>query len=70
MTEKSTRTDYSPAQAAEVFSCGHQTVLNWIAAGKLKAYRLGGDGAYRIPWAEIERAKAEWTFKPDTGAAL
>ena len=62
--------DCTVAQVAEQFSCGQQTVLNWITKGRIKAYRLGADGAYRIPWAEIERAKAEWMYKPETGAAL
>jgi excisionase family DNA binding protein len=71
MTEKvTTRKDYTVAQVAEQFSCGQQTVLNWISKGRIKAYRLGGDGAYRIPWAEVERAKAEWMYKPEISAAV
>lgn len=71
MTEKvRTRKDCTVAQVAEQFSCGQQTVLNWITKGSIKAYRLGGDGAYRIPWAEVERAKVEWMCRPEIGTAL
>lgn len=68
MTEK--KKDQSVTEVAEMFHCSNQTVLNWIASGKIKAYRLGGDGVYRIPWAEVERAKAEWMCRSQTQSAL
>ena len=64
------RKDCTVAQVAEQFSCGQQTVLNWISKGRIKARRLGGDGAYRIPWAEVERAKVEWMYRPEISEAL
>lgn len=67
MTEK--HKDQTVAQVAEIFGCASQTVRNWIASGKMKAYQLGGSSrrsVYRIPWAEVERAKSEWMVKPDT----
>jgi hypothetical protein len=47
-------------------------VKNWIKAGRVKAYRLGGPAGrdYRIPWAEVERLKSEWLFSPETEQAL
>ena len=68
MTDK--KPDQSVSQVAAICGCDAQTVRNWIAAGKIKAYQLGGDGAYRIPWAEVERAKAEWMYKPEISEAL
>ena len=68
MTDK--KKDQSVSQVAEIFGCDAQTVRNWIASGRIKAYQLGGDGAYRIPWAEVERAKAEWMYKPEISEAL
>ena len=69
MTETK-RTDYTIPQVAKVFNCSPNTVAAWISEGKLKAYRLGGDGHYRVPWAEVDRARAAWTFSPDTSEAL
>ena len=65
-----TQTDYTIKQAAELFGCSTQTVQAWIKAGRIKAYRLGETGSYRIPGAEVERVRAEWAYKPDTSAAL
>jgi len=62
--------DWTVAQVAELFVCNAQTVLNWIASGKLKAYRLGGSGPYRVLAVEVERARAEWVYKPEVGSAL
>lgn len=67
MTDK--HKDQTVTQVAEIFGCDAQTVRNWIASGKMKAYQLGGSSrkaVYRIPWAEVERAKAEWMYKPNT----
>lgn len=69
MTDKQ-RTDYTIPDAAKVFNCTPNTVAGWITAGKLKAYRLGGTGHFRIPWAELDRVKAEWMASPDTSEAL
>ena len=65
-----TQTDLTVKQAAELFGCSGQTVQAWIKAGRIKAYRLGETGSYRVPWAEVERVRAEWMYKPDVGAAL
>ena len=62
--------DWTIAQVAERFSCKPQTVINWVVSGRLKAYRLGGDGAYRVPCAEVERAKSEWMYRPRTDSSL
>jgi excisionase family DNA binding protein len=65
-----TQTDLTIKQAAALFGCSPQTVQAWIKAGRIKAYRMGGIGSYRVPWAEVERVRAEWMYKPDTSAAL
>ena len=65
-----THTDLTIKQAAELFGCSGQTVQAWIKAGRLKAYRMGGTGSYRVPLTEVERVRAEWAYKPDTSAAL
>lgn len=66
MTEK--RKDYTVPEVAEIFACSPGTVKNWIKAGKIKAYRLGGEAGrdYRIPWAEVDRLKGKWTVSPET----
>lgn len=66
------RRDYTVPQAAKVFSCSSGTVKNWIKAGRIKAYRLGGPLGrdYRIPWAEVDRLKSEWTYSPETKQTL
>ena len=65
-----TQTDLTIKQAAELFGCSTQTVQAWIKAGRIKAYRMGGSGSYRVPWGEVERVRAEWMYKPDTSAAF
>jgi excisionase family DNA binding protein len=69
MTEKR---DYTVPQVAKEFSCSPGTVKNWIKKGRIKAYRLGGEKGrdYRIPWAEVERIRSEWTYSPETETAL
>ena len=54
------RADYTIEEAAGIFACGQKTVSNWIRAGKIKAYRLGGNGHWRIPYTEVDRLRAEW----------
>ena len=44
-----TQTDLTIKQAAVLFGCSPQTVQAWIKAGRIKAYRLGGTGSYRVP---------------------
>lgn len=70
MTEK--RSDYTVPQVAKEFSCCSGTVKNWIKKGKIKAYRLGGEEGndWRVPWAEVERIRSEWTYSPETDSAL
>lgn len=73
MNEK--KKDQTVTQVAELFGCDAQTVRNWILSGRIRAYRLGGKtpggkAQYRIPWAEVERAKAEWVCRPETSEAL
>jgi excisionase family DNA binding protein len=60
------RHDYTVPQVAKLFSCSSGTVKSWIKAGRVKAYRLGGETGrdWRIPWAEVERIKAEWIYSP------
>ena len=66
-----TQTDLTIKQAAELFNCDAQTVYAMIKDGRLKAYRLGGTGPFRLRLAEVERVRAaEWAYKPDTSAAL
>ncbi len=65
-----TQTDLTIKQAAVIFGCSTQTVQAWIKAGRIKAYRLGETGSYRIPGAEVERVRDEWMYKADTSAAL
>jgi excisionase family DNA binding protein len=64
--------DYTVPEAAKMMACSNGTVKNWIRQGKLKAYRLGGPTGrhYRIPWAEVERIRAEWLYSPETEQAL
>ena len=62
--------DLTIKQAAKIFGCSSQTVQAWIKAGRIKAYRLGETGSYRIPGAEVERVRAAWAYKPDTSTAL
>ena len=54
------RRDASVAEVARMCACSMESVRGWIGSGKVRAYRLGGDGAYRIPWQEIERIRREW----------
>jgi excisionase family DNA binding protein len=70
MNEK--RNDYTVPQVAKEFSCSSGTVKNWIKAGRIKAYRLGGETGrdYRIPWAEVDRIRNEWKVSLDTSQAL
>jgi len=70
MNEK--RNDYTVPQVAKEFNCSSGTVKNWIKAGRINAYRLGGETGrdYRIPWAEVDRIRNEWKVSPDTSAAL
>ena len=66
-----TQTDLTIKQAAELFGCSGQTVQAMIKDGRLKAYRLGGTGSFRVRVAEVERVRAaEWIYKPDTSTAL
>ena len=64
--------DFTVPQVAKTFSCSPGTVKAWIKQGRIKAYRLGGPLGrdYRIPWAEVERIKSEWTYSPETKEAL
>lgn len=59
------QTDFSIKQAATVFSCSTQTVQAWITAGKIRAYKLGGNGAWRIPAQEIDRVRGDWTQRQE-----
>jgi excisionase family DNA binding protein len=65
----SARSDYTVPGVAKIFKCSSGTVLNWIRNGRLKAYRLGGTGHFRVPWAEVERLRADWTYSPQTREA-
>jgi excisionase family DNA binding protein len=65
-----TQTDYTIKQAAALLGCSPQTVMARIKAGHIKSWRLGGIGTYRIPADEVEKARTEWMYKPDTSQAL
>ena len=72
---KDKKQDYSVSEVAEIFGCDVQTVRNLIMRGKIRAYRLGGlpkrtkspgrKAEFRIPWAEVERVRAEWMYQPE-----
>lgn len=64
------KADLSIRQLAECFQCHTNLIHKMIHSGRLKAYRLNGGGPWRIPWAEVERVKAEWMYKPDVDSAL
>lgn len=52
-------TDFSPQQLADLVGVHVRTVLNWLHAGTVKAYRLPGHkGMWRIPFAEVERIRS------------
>ena len=57
--------DHTVPEVAQVFQCSPATVTNWIKSGRLRAYRLGGTGHWRIPWAEVDRLRADWTYSPE-----
>lgn len=63
METETVRHDYSVREVARLCACTPETVQAWIAAGKVAAYRLGGDGHYRIPWAELDRVRCEWIVR-------
>ena len=58
------RSDYAVSKVAKMFNCTAGTVTSWIKHGRLTAYRLGGTGHWRVPWAEVERLRADWTYSP------
>lgn len=58
------RKDKSVSQVAKLFNTSGETVRRWIESGRLRAYRLGGDGAYRVLWSEVERVQSEWVVRP------
>lgn len=60
-----TKNDYTVPQLAAFFKCSPGTVVNWIKSGRIKAYRLGGTGHWRIPWPEVERLRDEWAYSPE-----
>jgi excisionase family DNA binding protein len=72
MTQPTEKHDFTVPQVAKAFSCSAGTVKNWIKQGRIKAYRLGGPLGrdWRVPWAEVERLRSEWTYSPNTEQAL
>jgi len=46
---------YRPSELAEILGITHQTVLNWIRQGKIKAKKLMFGRIYRIPKEEFEK---------------
>lgn len=44
---------YDTEAVAKIFSLSRQTIQDWINAGKIKAFKLGG--MWRIPKSEILR---------------
>ena len=49
----------TPADAAERCQVSPKTVIRAIRAGRLRAYRLGARGAYRVRAADVEAWLAE-----------
>lgn len=64
------RQEWTVADLAKHLQCNKQTIHSWIHSGRLKGYRLGPNGPFRIPAAEVDRIKAEWTYRPNTETAL
>jgi excisionase family DNA binding protein len=46
---------YSPEEAAAYFKVHVQTVREWIRSGRLPAYRLAGQKAFRIRASDLKR---------------
>ncbi len=59
----STMTDariFTVQQVAERMQVSERTVFNWLRAGRLKGYRLGGRKAgWRIEEPDLDRFRAE-----------
>lgn len=49
---------YTVSEVAKMCKVNNQTVWRWIKSGKLKAYRLGGTGTYRIKEDDLTGFKA------------
>ena len=64
------RADYSAPQVARLLGFSPNTVKAWIAAGKMRAYRGGGNGRLRIPASELDRVRNEWAVRPDVSEAM
>ena len=54
MTDRGLETLLTPADVAEHFQISTKTVLRAIRSGRLRAYRLGARGAYRMRAADVE----------------
>ncbi|MDQ4112033.1 MAG: helix-turn-helix domain-containing protein [Actinomycetota bacterium] len=52
-TTRETRTSYSLAEAAQVLGVTDRTIRNYIARGRLPAYRVG-DRLVRVMRADVE----------------
>lgn len=59
----------SPKQVAETLSVSVKTVWNWIEAGRLRAYRLGGGRTLRISRADLDAFMVSCEEKPADGSS-
>jgi excisionase family DNA binding protein len=54
----------TPADVAERCQVSQKTILRAIRAGRLRAYRFGARGAYRLRAADVEAWLAESAVQP------
>lgn len=64
------RREWTIKELAAHFNCHTNLIHKWIHSGKIKGYRLGDNGPWRVSWSEVERVKHEWRLKPDLDKAL
>lgn len=55
MNEEDMPALYSLQEVAAMFSMSHRTLRDWIRKGKLKAFKLNGNGPWRVPREEVIR---------------
>jgi len=53
-----TQTMLKPSEVAKILNVAHNTVLNWISTGSLRAIKLPG-GSYRIRSEDVEKVLNE-----------
>lgn len=52
---------YTPEDLAKIFCVSYRTILNWIYAGGIRAFKVGPGlkSSYRIPKSEVLRIEIE-----------